>query len=402
MKCGLLGQQLGHSYSPAIHKMLGNYDYQLFEKEPWEVADFLKNGDFSGLNVTMPYKKAVIPFLDELSDTAARLGAVNTVVRRPDGRLIGHNTDYFGFQSLLEHSTLPLPGCKALVLGSGGASQTAQDVLTRLGTEVVVISRCGANRYEDLPRHRDATLIVNATPVGMYPHCWQSPVNLEIFPQLEAVVDLIYNPARTALLLDAERRGAKAVNGLWMLAAQAVQSARLFTGAPIPPAQIGQICERIRRATENIVLIGMPGCGKSAVAARLSEALQMPLVDTDAEIEKMAKKSIPAIFAEDGEAVFRAWESEVIAAVGKGAGQIIATGGGCVISGDNKAPLRQNGRIFWLRRDISKLATQGRPLSTDLQALYARREGLYRDFADISVDNNGTLAQTVMQIMEAI
>ena len=204
MKCGLLGRKLGHSYSPQIHACLGNYSYTLFEKEPEEVADFLKSGDFTGLNVTIPYKKTVIPYLDELSPAAKKLGAVNTVVRREDGTLFGHNTDYFGFASLLKRSGLDVAGKKVLVLGSGGASNTVTAVLTGLGAEAVVISRSGENNYENLQRHEDAAVIVNATPVGMYPNTGVSPVDLKRFPKLEGVLDVIYNPARTQLLLGAE------------------------------------------------------------------------------------------------------------------------------------------------------------------------------------------------------
>ena len=220
MKCGLLGRKLGHSYSPQIHALLGNYSYQLFEKEPEEIGDFLKNGDFTGLNVTIPYKKEVIPFLDELSPAAARLGAVNTIVRR-DGKLIGHNTDYFGFRRLVQESGLQVAGKKVLVLGSGGASSTAVAVLQELGAKVTVISRSGENNYENLDRHADAAVIANTTPVGMYPNTGKSALSLDGFPRLEGVLDAVYNPARTQILLDAERRGLAAVNGLWMMVAQA-------------------------------------------------------------------------------------------------------------------------------------------------------------------------------------
>ena len=221
MRCGLLGRKLGHSYSPQIHAKLGTYSYSLFEKEPEELEDFLKSGDFSGLNVTIPYKKEVIPYLDELSPRARMLGAVNTIVRR-DGRLIGHNTDYFGFETMLSDSGISIAGKKALVCGSGGASNTAVAVLREQGAEVVVISRSGPDNYENLDRHADAALIVNATPVGMYPNVAGAAIeDLSVFPKLEGVLDLIYNPARTKLLLDAEKQGLKTANGLKMLVAQA-------------------------------------------------------------------------------------------------------------------------------------------------------------------------------------
>ena len=231
MRCGLLGRTLGHSYSPQIHRLLGDYEYDLFEKEPEEVASFLKSGDFTGLNVTIPYKKAVIPCLDALSPAAQALGAVNTIVRRADGTLFGHNSDYFGFAYLVRQSGLDVAGKKALVLGSGGASNTVVAVLKALGAEPVVISRSGENNYGNLSRHADASLIVNATPVGMYPNTGVSPVDLRQFPRLEGVLDVVYNPARTQLLLDAEALGLPCANGLWMLVAQAKESAEYFTGA---------------------------------------------------------------------------------------------------------------------------------------------------------------------------
>ena len=273
MECGLLGRKLGHSYSPQIHACLGDYSYTLFEKEPEEVADFLKSGDFTGLNVTIPYKKTVIPYLDELSPAAKKLGAVNTVVRREDGTLFGHNTDYFGFASLLKRSGLDVAGKKVLVLGSGGASNTVTAVLTGLGAEAVVISRSGENNYENLQRHEDAAVIVNATPVGMYPNTGVSPVDLKRFPMLEGVLDVIYNPARTQLLLDAEAFQIPCANGLWMLVAQAKESAEYFTGKSIDDAVIAKIYGTLAAQMANIVLIGMPGCGKSTIGALLAEKL---------------------------------------------------------------------------------------------------------------------------------
>lgn len=400
MKCGLLGQRLGHSYSPAIHQMLGDYSYVLFEKEPSEISDFLKNGDFSGLNVTIPYKKSILPHLDNLTDTARRLGAVNIVVRQENGKLLGHNSDYFGFRSLLEHNALNLGGKKVLVLGSGGASNTAVAVLEEQGASPVVISRQGKNNYENLRLHADASFVVNATPVGMYPHCGQSPIDLGCFPRLEGVADMIYNPARTALLLDAEQRGLKAVNGLWMLVAQAKESAEFFTGNSIPDETIEKIHNILRRRQENIVLIGMPGCGKSTIGALLAQKTGRIFVDTDLEIEKTAKKSIPTIFAEDGEGVFREMETAALSQFGKMSGLVIATGGGCVTKSENWAFLRQNGEIFWLQRPLSALETEGRPLSVDLEAMAQRRFPLYRRFADHIIENSGLPENTVAKILE--
>lgn len=399
MKCGLLGRRLGHSYSPAIHTLFADYEYDLLEKEPEEVENFLRHGDFSGLNVTMPYKKTVIPYLDELSETAKKLGAVNTIVRRADGSLFGHNTDFFGFSSMVRASKLPVKGKKCLVLGSGGASATAVAVLQEMGAIIFVISRQGENNYTNLHLHRDASIIVNTTPVGMYPNCGVSPIDLSLFPHLEGVLDVIYNPARTQLLLDAETRGLVTMNGLWMLVAQAKESAEYFTGMPIATEMLETVYGRIRSQMENLILIGMPGCGKSTIGKLLAEKCSRRFVDTDAEVEKRAKKSIPHIFAEDGEAVFRQLETEVLEQFGKESGLVIATGGGCVTKERNYPLLHQNGRIIYLQRDISKLPTDGRPLSVDLDAMYANRAPLYQCFADHIVDNNGTVDKTISAIV---
>lgn len=400
MKCGLLGQRLSHSYSPAIHAEFGDYRYCLIEKEPEEIPDFLRLGAFHGLNVTMPYKRTVIPFLDELTETAQTLGAVNTVVRRPDGSLLGHNSDFFGFRSMVLRSRLSISGKKCLVLGSGGASATAVAVLKEMGANTVIISRSGKNNYHNLHLHSDAKVIVNTTPVGMYPNCGLSPVDLSLFTDLEGVLDVIYNPARTKLLLDAEERGLIAMNGLWMLVAQAAESSRYFTGQAISDEKIEEVYYKIRRSMENILLIGMPGCGKSTIGAALAEKLGREFFDTDKEIEISAGKTISAIFAEDGETVFRQMETRVLERLGKKSGLVIATGGGCVTRGGNRPLLHQNGSIFWLRRDLSLLPTEGRPLSTDLSAMFARRAPLYNAFSDHQVDNNGSISHTLAQILE--
>lgn len=401
MNCGLLGRKLGHSYSPQIHSYLGNYPYQLFEKEPEQLEDFLKNGNFSGINVTIPYKKDVIPYLDELTPRAAALGAVNTIVRRADGTLLGHNTDYFGFLSMVHKSGVTVTGKKVLVLGSGGASNTAVAVLKELGADVIVISRSGENNYGNLQRHEDAAVIVNTTPVGMYPNTGISPVQLNQFPHLEGVLDVVYNPARTALLLEAESRGIPCMNGLWMLVAQAKEAAEYFTGTKIDDSRISQIHQILKSQMENIVLIGMPGCGKTTVGTMLSALLNRRFTDSDTEIEKAAGKPIPAIFADDGEEAFRQWETQVLSELGKQSGLVIATGGGCVTRQRNFPLLHQNGSLFWLRRDIHQLPKDGRPLSlkNDLSQMYAVRKPMYQAFADHILENNGAPEQTVQQII---
>ena len=400
MKCGLLGRKLGHSYSPQIHAHMGSYRYELFEKEPEELEAFLRNGDFTGINVTIPYKKEVIPYLDELSPIAQRMGAVNTILRRADGSLFGHNTDYFGFSSLVQRSGLQVAGKKVLVLGSGGASNTAAKVLEDLRAEVVIISRSGENSYQNLHRHADAAVIVNTTPVGMYPNTGVSPVDLTIFPHLEGVLDVIYNPARTQLLLDAQERGVQQENGLWMLVAQAKEAAEYFGGTMLEDAIIENVYNTLSDQMQNIVLIGMPGCGKSTVGKALADILGRSFVDADAKIVQLAGKPIPRIFAEDGEEVFREYETRVLAELGKQSCLVIATGGGCVTRQRNYPLLHQNSRILWLKRDLASLATDGRPLSqaNKLTQMYEVRRPLYEAFADCAVDNNGPLEETIRAI----
>lgn len=403
MKCGLLGRKLGHSYSPQIHSQLAEYSYVLFEKEPEELAAFLKTGDFTGINVTIPYKKDVIPYLDELSPVADKMGAVNTIVRR-DGKLIGHNTDYFGFKSMVQVSGLAVSGKKVLVLGTGGASNTAVAVLKELDAQVVTISRSGENNYGNLHLHGDAAVIVNCTPVGMYPNVGTSPIDLARFPVLEGVLDVIYNPARTQLLLDAEAKGLVTMNGLWMLVAQAKESAEWFAGHPISDDRIAPIHSALRQQMENILLVGMPGCGKSTVGRALAKQLGKRFVDADDVIVEKAGMPIPEIFARDGEPGFRAVETAVLAELGKQSGQVLATGGGCVTQTRNYPLLHQNGTIFWLQRDIAKLPTDGRPLSQSnkLADMYAVRKPMYESFADHAIDNDSDLAHTIARIMEVL
>ena len=404
MQCGLLGRKLGHSYSPQIHARLGDYDYRLFEKEPEELEDFLKNGDFTGLNVTIPYKKDVIPFLDKLSPRAKALGAVNTIVRR-DGKLIGHNTDYFGFETMLLSSGVSVRGKKALVCGSGGASNTACAVLREQGADVIVLSRSGENNYQNLDRHTDAALIVNATPVGMYPNVEASPIeDLTVFPKLEGVLDLVYNPARSSILLKAEALGIPAVNGLRMLVAQAKESAEWFTGTTIDDGCIEEIYHTLRRQMENIILIGMPGCGKTTVGTLLAQALSRPLKDADTELEKAADRKITDIIPADGEAAFRVLESETLLDLGKQSGLVIATGGGCVTVPSNYEKLHRNGTIVWLKRDLDLLPTNGRPLSQagHLREMYEKRAPLYERFADFAVENSGDPQETVREIIRIL
>lgn len=404
MKSGLLGRKLGHSYSPQIHEYFGSYSYDLFEKEPDEVGTFVKNGDFSGINVTIPYKKDVIAYLDEISPLAQRMGAVNTIVHREDGTLFGHNTDYFGFSSMVHRSGISVSGKKVLVLGSGGASNTAVKVLEDMGAQVIIISRSGENNYSNLQLHKDASVIVNTTPVGMYPNTGEAALDLKAFPALEGVLDMIYNPARTKFLLDAEDMGLPHENGLWMLVAQAKEAAEYFGRKLIPDSMIEIVYKKMSAKMQNIVLIGMPGCGKTTIASLLAEQLGRKVVDADQEIEKLAGKSIPDIFAEDGEEAFRTLETQVLDNLGKQSQLIIATGGGCVTKKRNYSLLHQNGILFWLNRSLDVLPTDGRPLSqtTKLKDMFAVRKPLYEAFADYMVDNNGNCQDTVKQIISVI
>lgn len=405
LKCGLLGEKLGHSYSPQIHSMLADYEYKLFEKLPEELEDFLKSGEFDGLNVTIPYKKSVMPYCAELSPTAAQIGSVNTIVRRSDGSLYGDNTDAFGFENLIVHNGIEVKGKKALVLGTGGASVTAQAVLKNLGaSEVVVISRNGEDNYENIAKHADAEIIANTTPVGMYPNNGKAAVDLAQFPKLSGVLDVVYNPARTALLLQAEKLCIPCAGGLYMLVSQAKRSCELFTGKSIPDSEIDRIERVLSHQMQNIVIIGMPGSGKTAVSTMLAERLGRKIFDTDTIVSEKAGMTIPEIFAAQGEAGFRKLETEATAEVGKLSGNIISTGGGVVTVADNYELLHQNGVIVWIERDTNKLARDGRPisLSSDLNELYAARLPLYERFADVKADNNGDINDTVNAIMEMI
>ena len=406
MEYGLIGAKLGHSYSVPIHAQLGDYDYRLFEMTEAEFADLMRRGDFKGLNVTIPYKKLACELCDELSDTAREVGSVNTVVRRADGRLVGHNTDIGGFIALAKRAGVDVAGKKVAILGSGGTSLTAQAACRRLGVrEIAVVSRKGPVDYAALYRdHADAQVLVNTTPVGMYPNNGASPVELDRLPALTGVLDVIYNPDRTALVLDAEARGLPCLGGLTMLVAQAREAAEWFTGRRIPESETARIHALLRGEALNAILAGMPGCGKTSVGRALAKAMNRPFVDCDIEIERRAGKPIPRIFQEDGEAAFRALEAQVIADVCREKGQVVATGGGAVLRGENVRAMRQNGVVLMLERDLNALGMDGRPLSTSREALakmWQIRAPLYRAAADAAVDNNAALESAVTRAKEA-
>ena len=404
MKCGLLGRKLGHSYSPQIHALMADYSYDLFEVEPENVGEWVLHGDYDAMNVTLPYKKDVIPYLDEIDNIARRLGSVNTVVRKPDGKIAGHNTDYYGFRSMVLRSGILMEGKKVLVLGTGGASATAQAVLAELGANVVVISRSGENNYDNLDRHADAAVIVNTTPVGMYPNTGAAPLDVSRFPKLEGVLDVVYNPSRTQILLDAEKLGLKTENGLWMLVAQAKQASEFFTGDKLDDSIIAPIHRQLKNQMENIVLVGMPGSGKSSIGKALAEKTGKTFADADEKITELAGMPIPEIFAQFGEEKFREYETEALSQLCKRSGLVIATGGGCVTRERNYPLLHQNGTIVWLRRALDALPTDGRPLSQSqkLSDMYQVRKPMYEHFADVAVDNDSTIEEVVNQTMKQL
>lgn len=402
---GLLGEHLPHSFSPQIHKALGNDNYTLFEIAPKNLEKFMGGKNFEGINVTIPYKKAVMPYLDEISPEVEKIGAVNTI-KVVDGKLCGYNTDYFGFEYMLEKSKIDIHNKKVLVFGSGGASATVQAVLSDMGaSEIVVLSRNGDDNYVNMYiKHIDAEIIVNTTPVGMYPDNLNTLVDLDRFPNLSGVLDVVYNPLKTRLILDAEQRSIPCSAGLSMLVAQAKKAHEIFFDTTIE----NYICQQIEHSLAlqmcNIVLIGMAGCGKSTIGKVLAEKLHKQLVDTDEMIVNTENKSILEIFAEKGEDYFRWCENVAVNIAGKQTNLIVATGGGVVTRPENYNSLKQNGIIVFINRDADLLPTNGRPLSQmhGVKALYEKRMPLYRQFADIEVDGNGTVEEVANRIVKEI
>lgn len=403
-RTGLIGKKLGHSFSPEIHSYLADYEYKLYEMEEEQVGVFLKNCPLDALNVTIPYKKTVMPYLDFISDTAKRIGSVNTIVKKADG-LYGYNTDYYGFSYMVELSGIEIRNKKVLVLGSGGASLTVIAVLSDMGAkEIITVSRTGENNYENISRHADADVIVNTTPVGMYPNNCASPVDLSIFKKLSGVLDLIYNPAVTKLLYDAKRLGIPCINGLSMLSAQAKRACEFFLSTEIEKDPTPEIVRNIEQKLKNIVLIGMPGCGKSTAGRLLAEKLSRGFIDTDEIIVRNSEMPIPEIFSLYGENEFRKRENEAAKEAGKASGSVIATGGGIITREENYYPLHQNSYIIWLQRDTALLPVAGRPISqgNDLNELYKKRAPLYEKFADISVEVSENADETVRKIIDAV
>lgn len=403
MKCGLIGERLGHSFSPLIHSELADYSYELCEVEPSKLEAFVREGRLDAFNVTIPYKKDIIPFLDEISPEARAIGAVNTVVRESSGKLCGYNTDYFGFKYMIERADIDVKGKKAIVFGTGGASLTVCAVLKDKGAQDIAVIGRKDNTPENIAKHADAHIIVNATPVGMYPNNARTPVDVSLFPVCECVLDVIYNPARTKLMLDAEKRGIKAVNGLPMLVAQAVRAFEFFTNDTAKEGCIEHITSHIAQANKNIILIGMPGCGKSTVGKLIAERLGRDFFDADIEFEKMHGFTPAHCIETFGEDRFRELENVTVCELGKKSGVVIATGGGVVTRRMNYDPLHQNGEIFFIERKLENLSVAGRPLSqkTSPKEMYKNRIGYYREFADATVESREIPEDTSERIIAA-
>ena len=398
---GLIGETLKHSWSVPIHRALGCDSYQLYELKPEELGGFLNQNQIGGLNVTIPYKKAVIPYCASLDPYAESIGSVNTLVPDSEGQLHGYNTDALGLSYIAKRSGISFREAKVIILGSGGTSLTARTVACTEGArEIIIVSRSGENNYGNISRHADADILINTTPVGMYPRNGECLVDLKAFSALRGVLDVVYNPARTALLLQAEGLGIPHSDGLPMLVAQAVAAEEKFFDRKIEDSEIERITAMLRRDMTNIVLIGMPGSGKSTIGAKLAAKTGREMIDIDAEIVKSAGCSIPEIFSRSGEAEFRKLESEEVRKAGKETGKIIMTGGGVVTRAENYAPLHQNGRIYQLERDLSKLPIDGRPISqkTSAEELYQKRAPLYQTFRDVWIDNNSSINRTVEMI----
>ena len=400
---GLLGRKLGHSYSVPIHRALGNDAYALYELEPEALGAFFSRADIGGLNVTIPYKRDVMAYCDELDETARAIGSVNTIVRRADGTLKGYNTDAYGLSDMASRAGISFAGRKVVIFGSGGASLTAQYVAKSGGArDVVVVSRGGENNYENLSWHFDAEVLINATPVGMYPNTEAMPADPALFSRCAGVLDLVYNPRTTALLYRARALGIPCADGLNMLVAQAKAAEELFFERAIAQGESERIVSLLRRETVNLVLIGMPGSGKTTVGAALARLSGRELIDLDEQIVTHTGKSIPAIFAESGEAAFRALEREQAQKWGKESGKIVVTGGGIVKDERNDFALRQNGRVYQLERDIAMLEREGRPLSTNanLSEMLAQRAPLYARVRDVLIKNDASPEDAAHRIWE--
>ena len=408
MKYGLIGEHLSHSFSPVIHKMLADYEYELEEIAPSDIDSFLKTADFLGINVTIPYKQTVIPYLDYIDEGAQAIGAVNTVVKR-DGKLYGYNTDFYGMKMLFNHAGIDPRGKKAAILGSGGTSKTAVAVLASLGAaEILRVGRSGRDgsiTYGELTeKHCDVEIIVNTTPVGMYPNTFESPIDISAFNRLSGVIDAVYNPLRTELVLNADARGIKAEGGLFMLVAQAMRASEIFLNKEYPSGTLERIYGNIKRRKENIVLIGMPGCGKTTAGKILKKRFGRELIDTDRLIEQKAEMKVSEIFEKFGESEFRRLETEAIKEISNQNSIIIATGGGAILKEENVRALKQNGRLIFIDRPLEMLIpTNSRPLASDVDAIkkrYEERYDIYCSVCDEKIDAGSSALQTAYKITE--
>ncbi len=409
MKYACIGEHLRHSFSKEVHNALADYEYEIREIPKDELDAFMKSGDFLGINVTIPYKEAVIPYLYEIDEAAKSIGAVNTIVNK-NGRLFGYNTDFYGMCELFSHANVNPRGKKCAILGSGGTAKTAAAVLNSLGaSEVLTVSRTekkGAVGYSELyEKHEDCDIIVNTTPVGMFPNTQNSPVDLEKFPKLSGVIDAVYNPLKTELVSSAKKRGIPASGGLFMLVAQAVRASELFTGKSYETGTLERVYRKIESEKENIVLIGMPSSGKSTVGKELSRALGRKLYDSDDLIEQKHGK-ISEIFTKSGEEVFREYESEAIEELSQKTGIIIATGGGAVLRQKNVETLKKNGKLFFLDRALEDLTpTDDRPLSSSYEALkkrYEERYPIYNEACDFKIKVSGEPSSVAEKIKELV
>ena len=404
MKFGLLGRTLGHSFSPRIHSALGNTNYELFEREPSQLQEFFANPELQGINITIPYKVNALEACDVVDSRAERIGCVNTMVRK-DGKWHGYNTDYDGFVFTLQHAGIDVAGKECIILGDGASSATVHVALEDLGAKNIVhLSRKTAPFYGDAPNYYEtAQIIINCTPIGMYPHNPANLIDITQFSKLEGVVDLIYNPRRTILLLQAEMMEIPHCDGLPFLVAQGVEAANHFQGEHFGTKEIEQILRDMRREKENIILIGMPGVGKTTVGKALGEEMGRTCVDVDHELEKEIG-DISTYITEQGEPAFREKEAEMIAKFGTQTGLIISTGGGCVTVPKNFAHLRQNGRIYQLTQPIENLSTTGRVLSSGgierLRELEEIRTPMYESFAQCIIEHNRNAPETVAAILE--
>ena len=403
-KYGLIGEKLGHSFSPMIHAEFGNSEYTLIPLKPEQVKEFIYNTSFQGVNVTIPYKQTVMEYCDYISEEARVIGCVNTLVREQDGTISGYNTDVYGMEQLIHHAQICVEGKKVLILGGGGTSLTARYVAAKMkAREVVFVSRQGPVYYHQLNAHTDTQVIIDTTSVGMYPNNDGVAIDLNMFPICEGVVDVVYNPHASDLILEAKKRGIPCAGGLYMLIAQAWKAAELFAGQQIRKEQARKVYDTVAIHMRNIVLIGMPGSGKSVIGHELAVRLNKTFVDTDKLVEQKAGKSIPEIFRENGELYFRELEKETIAEVAKCSGQIIATGGGAILKEESVRRLKQNGTLYFIERDIHDLDTKGRPLSVSqrtLSKLYEERLPIYTQVADKRMENNTSIDEVVGKIGE--